>query len=78
MLFRSDLTLIDSVGTFLKDEAILINGVSNGRVITKVTDFNINDVKSLRSAVGVSTFEADMVLNRVSRVRNFHLHLSSR
>ena len=66
----TDLTLIDSVGTFLKDEAILINGVSNGRVITKVTDFNINDVKSLRSAVGVSTFEADVVLNRVSRVNN--------
>ena len=66
----SNLTLIDSVGTFLKDESILINGVDNGRVITKVTDYNIDDVKSLRSAVGVSTFEADVVLDRLSRVNN--------
>ena len=60
----TDISLIDVNGEFLKDEAILINGVQNGRVITKVDDFTFNDVKSLKSAVGVSTFEADLTLDR--------------
>ena len=58
----TDLSLIDVNGIFLKDESILINGVQNGRIITKVDDFTFNDVKSLKSAVGVSTFEADLLL----------------
>jgi len=66
----TQLTLVDAVGKFLKDESILINGVENGRVITKVVDFNFNDVKSIRSAVGVSTFEADVVLDSGVRLTN--------
>jgi len=66
----TELKLIDAVGRFLKDETILINGVENGRVITKVVDYNINDIKSISSAVGVSTFEADIVLNNGSRLSN--------
>jgi len=60
----TDISLIDVNGEFLKDESILINGVQNGRVITKVDDFTFNDVKSLKSAVGVSTFEADLTLQK--------------
>jgi len=66
----TQLTLIDAVGKFLKDESILINGVSDGRVITKVKDFNLNDIKSIRSSVGVSTFEADIVLDKGVRLTN--------
>jgi len=60
----TDFSLIDVNGEFIKDESILINGVSNGRIITKVDDFKFSDVKSLKSAVGVSTFEADLLLDK--------------
>ena len=66
----TDLSLIDVNGVFLKDESILINGVQNGRIITKVDDFTFNDVKSVKSAVGVSTFEADLLLNKTNKLSN--------
>ena len=66
----TELTLIDAAGKFLKDETILVNGNANGRVITKVVDFNFNDVKSLRSAVGVSTFEADVEIDQARQLGN--------
>ena len=53
---------------FVKDESILINGVQNGRVITKVDNFTFNDVKSLQSAVGVSTFSADLILDNLIKL----------
>ena len=53
-----------------KDESILINGVQDGRVITKVDSFGFNDVKSLKSAVGVSTFEADILLDSGTKLTN--------
>jgi len=74
---HKDLTSATSVklndvnGEFLKDESILINGVQDGRIITKVDDFTFNDVKSFKSAVGVSTFEADLVLGNITRLSNF-------
>ena len=64
----SDLSLIDVNGEFIKDESILINGVQDGRVITKVDNFTFNDVKSLQSAVGVSTFSADVVLDNLIKL----------
>jgi len=66
----TDFSLIDVNGKFIKDESILINGVQNGRVITKVDDFGFNDVKSIKSAVGVSTFEADILLDDGTRLTN--------
>ncbi len=64
----SDLSLIDVNGEFVKDESILINGVRDGRVITKVDSFTFNDVKSLQSAVGVSTFSADVTLDNLVKL----------
>ena len=49
----TNFNLIDVNGKFIKDESILINGVQNGRVITKVDAFGFNDV-NLKSAVGVN------------------------
>jgi len=66
----TDISLIDVNGDFLKDESILINGVQNGRIITKVDDFKFSDVKSLKSAVGVSTFEADLALDSAEALNN--------
>jgi hypothetical protein len=56
------LTLHQTSGNFIADEAILFNGIENGRVITKVLEFDITDIKSVRSEVGVTTFSADAVL----------------
>ncbi len=64
----SDLSLIDVNGDFIKDESILINGVRDGRVISKVDNFTFNDVKSLQSAVGVSTFSADVALDNLIKL----------
>ena len=66
----TDFSLIDVNGKFVKDESILINGVQDGRVITKVDSFGFNDVKSVKSAVGVSTFEADILLDNGSKLTN--------
>ena len=44
----SEFNLIDVSGKFIKDESILINGVQNGRVITKVDSFGFNDVKIIK------------------------------
>ncbi len=49
-------------GSFLQDEQIIINGELNGRVITSVTDYDLSDVKSVRSTAGGRTFSADVVL----------------
>ena len=65
-----DFNLTDVSGKFVKDESFLVNGVPNGRVITKVDQFGFNDVKSLESAVGVSTFFADVVLDDATKLTN--------
>ena len=49
-------------GSFLKDEQIIINGELDGRVVTDVTDFDLSDVKSVRSTAAGRTFAADVLL----------------
>ena len=49
-------------GKFLKDEQIIINGERNGRVVTDVTEFDLSDIKSVRSTAASRTFSADVVL----------------
>ena len=49
-------------GKFLKDEQIIINGERNGRVITDITEFDLSDIKSVRSTAASRTFAADVVL----------------
>ena len=56
------LTLHQTAGQFLVDESITVDGIDNGRIITKVTEFGINDIHSVRQEVGVQTFSADTVL----------------
>ena len=55
-------TLNQTQGKFIIDEAIIINGVQDGRVITSVTEFDLSDVKSVRSTAASRTFAADVVL----------------
>jgi len=56
------LTLHQTSGNFIIDEAIFVNGIENGRVITKVLEFDLTDIRSVRSEVGITTFSADTVL----------------
>ena len=56
------LTLHQTAGKFVQDEAISVDGIDNGRIITKVTEFGINDIRSIRQEVGVQTFSGDTIL----------------
>ena len=56
------LTLHQTAGQFIVDEAITVDGISNGRIITKVTEFGVNDIHSIRQEVGVQTFSGDTIL----------------
>ena len=57
-----ELILYQVSGNFSENEAIIINGIDNGRLISNVVDYSISDIKSMHSKVGVSTFNADLVL----------------
>ena len=49
-------------GKFVTGEQIIINGELNGRVINSISEFNLSDVKSIRSTAASRTFSADVVL----------------
>ena len=55
-------TLNQTSGQFLPDEAIIVNDVQDGRIITAVSEFDLSDVKSVRSTAASRTFAADVVL----------------
>lgn len=55
-------------GNFSENEPISINEIDNGRLITNVTDYDLSDVKSLYSQVGITTFNADVVFNEGSLI----------
>ena len=58
-----ELILYQVSGEFSENEPISINGIDNGRLITTVTDYTISDIKSIHSKIGVSTFNADLLLD---------------
>jgi len=64
----NSLTLYNVSGTFLENEQIIINEIDNGRLIKSVRDYSISDVKSVYSKVGISTFNADLVLDKKSYI----------
>ena len=66
----TEMTLYETTGNFLENEQIVINGIDNGRLINSVTDYSTSDIKSVyaTNSVGVSTFNADLVLSRRSYI----------
>jgi hypothetical protein len=58
-----ELILYQVSGKFLENEQIVINGIDNGRLINSIVDYSVSDVKSIFSTVGVSTFNADLILD---------------
>ena len=60
----TSLTLADTSGTFIVDEPIKVNGVVNSLTVTELTEFSIDDVKSIFQDVGDNEFNADTILSR--------------
>ena len=60
----TSLTLTSTSGNFIVDEPIIVNGVNDTKSITSVTEFSIDDVKSIFQDVGDNEFNADTVLSR--------------
>ena len=60
----TSIQLTSTSGTFIVDEPIKVNGISDNRTITAVTEFSIDDVKSIFQDVGDNEFNADTVLSR--------------
>ena len=60
--------LQDVKGQFQVNEPLMINGNDNGRSVTAIDDYDVSNVKSVNSNVGVSTFIADTVLDRKKEV----------
>ena len=56
-------TAYDVKGEFFPGERIIFNGDDNdGRTVTDYTEYEISDIQSAFSSVGVSTFSADLIL----------------
>ncbi len=62
------LTLYQTTGNFLENEQIIVNGIDDGRLIDSVTDYSVSDIKSVYSQVGVTTFNADLLLTKRSYI----------
>lgn len=61
----NELVLYQTTGKFSLQEAIIINGVENTRIISKVNDYSISDVHQI-TGTGLSgnIFTADTILNQ--------------
>jgi len=56
-------TAYDVKGEFFPGERIVFNGDdTDGRTVTDYTEYEISDIKSAFSSVGVATFSADLIL----------------
>ena len=58
------ISLQDVKGDFQINEPLEVNGLDVGRNVTVVRDYDLTDVKAIHKAVGVSTFAANVSLNR--------------
>ena len=63
-----ELELHQVTGTFIVNETIAINGIHESwkgmgcRIVTSVTNYDLSDVKSIRSTAASRTFAADVIL----------------
>ena len=63
-----ELELHQTTGTFIMNETIAINGIHESwkgmgcRIVTSITEYDLSDVKSIRSTAASRTFAADVVL----------------
>ena len=59
------LTAYEVEGSFIKNEALIFNGVQNPRVAVAITTYDVSDVKSVygtnSGVIGINTFSADII-----------------
>ena len=59
-------------GDFIPNEALVFNGLNDGRIATAVTSYSLSDVKSVYGSndrlTGINTFAADVVQTPVIAV----------
>ena len=61
----TSLSLTSTSGRFILDEPIIVNGVNDTKTITLITEYSIDDVKSIyQAAIGGFTFNADTLLSK--------------
>jgi len=60
----TSLIVYDTRGQFQINEPLIINGISVGRNISSIRDYDITDIKAVYNSVGVTTFASDLVLDR--------------
>jgi hypothetical protein len=58
-----NLVLYCTNGSFLLGESVSVNGISSTPTISSIRDYDLTDVKSLYTRVGINTFNADLLLN---------------
>ena len=56
-----DITLIQTSGTFVEGEPLIVNGIDNPRTINSITVYGTSDIKSVKN-VSDTDFEADCLL----------------
>tara|TARA_R100000700_G_scaffold40929_1_gene58544 strand:+ start:8321 stop:15943 length:7623 start_codon:yes stop_codon:yes gene_type:complete len=61
----ASITLYETTGEFIKNEALIIDGIPDGRIITAITKYTLSDVKSVFGSnnrlTGGDKFNADVV-----------------
>jgi hypothetical protein len=59
------ITVYETSGTFVPNENLSFNGISDGRIAIAITEHGISDVKSIygtnNGVIGINTFSADVV-----------------
>ena len=65
-------SLYEVEGDFIPNEALVFNGLNDGRIATAVTSYSLSDVKSVYGSndrlTGINTFAADVVQTPVIAV----------
>ena len=60
------ITVYETSGTFIPNEKLIFNGISDGRIAIAVTEHTISDAKSVYGTndgtTGINTFSADVIL----------------
>mgnify|MGYP003323156732 CR=1 FL=1 len=68
----TNITLADVTGQFQLNEPLIINGITEGNMITAIKDYNFEDIKAVHSSTGLgagsTSFAANTVLNRKKQV----------
>jgi len=68
----SALTVYETEGNFIQNEAFIFDGIDNGRIAIAITSHSISDVKSVFGStdgvIGINTFSGDVIQSSIFNV----------